>query len=59
MAKNHNKYPKDKPWDNEDIDRWKVDEWTKDDKLEGPLMEEFVRDFVSKVPREVFTRGRW
>lgn len=25
--KNHNKYRRDKPWDNEDIDHWKVQPW--------------------------------
>jgi ribosomal RNA assembly protein len=27
MSKNHNKYRKDKPWDSEAIDHWKIDEW--------------------------------
>ena len=26
-GKNHKKYRKDKPWDTEDIDHWKQEEW--------------------------------
>ena len=29
--KNHNKYRKDKPWDVEGIDHWKIDEWKPED----------------------------
>jgi ribosomal RNA assembly protein len=25
--KNHNKYRRDKPWDNKDIDHWKLPDW--------------------------------
>lgn len=25
--KNHKKYRKDKPWDNDSIDHWKIEEW--------------------------------
>jgi ribosomal RNA assembly protein len=27
QKKNHKKYRRDKPWDNDDIDHWKVDKW--------------------------------
>jgi ribosomal RNA assembly protein len=30
-AKNHKKYRKDKPWDSESIDHWKIDEWKPED----------------------------
>ena len=26
-AKNHNKYRRDKPWDHDGIDHWKVEKW--------------------------------
>ena len=26
-TKNHNKYRKEKPWDNENIDHWEINEW--------------------------------
>ncbi|CAN0178325.1 unnamed protein product, partial [Hapterophycus canaliculatus] len=29
-SKNHNKYRKDKPWDNPSIDHWSIPDW-KDD----------------------------
>lgn len=35
--KNHKKYRKDKPWDNDSIDHWKVDEWKPTDKLPGTM----------------------
>jgi ribosomal RNA assembly protein len=59
MAKNHNKYRKDKPWDNENIDHWKTDEWTEEDKLSTPLMEE--SSFATLFPkyREKYLRDVW
>ena len=49
MAKNHKKYRKDKPWDTDDIDHWKTDEWTEEDRLCGPLLEE--SSFATLFPR--------
>lgn len=37
--KNHNKYRKDKPWDTDDIDHWKQQEWSPTD-MPAPLLEE-------------------
>jgi hypothetical protein len=31
-AKNHNKYRRDKPWDTEDIDHWKIESSGRNDK---------------------------
>lgn len=57
-AKNHKKYRKDKPWDNEDIDHWKVDEWKPED-LPGSLLEE--SSFATLFPkyREKYLRDVW
>ncbi len=59
MAKNHNKYRKDKPWDTDDIDHWKIDEWTEEDKLSGSLLEE--SSFATLFPkyREKYLRDVW
>ena len=58
MSKNHNKYRKDKPWDNEDIDHWKLDEWNPDH-LKGNLLEE--SSFATLFPkyREKYLRDVW
>lgn len=58
MAKNHNKYRKDKPWDNEEIDHWKVDEW-KPEYLKDSLLEE--SSFATLFPkyREKYLRDVW
>ena len=59
--KNHNKYRRDKPWDNEDIDHWNVDSWKTDkDKLPGGhLLEE--SSFATLFPkyREAYLRQVW
>lgn len=58
MSKNHNKYRKDKPWDTEDIDHWKLDEWNPDH-LKGNLLEE--SSFATLFPkyREKYLRDVW
>lgn len=59
-SKNHNKYRKDKPWDSEDIDHWKIQEWTEDDvKQSKPFLEE--SSFATLFPkyREKYLREVW
>eukprot|EP00596_Hydrurales_sp_CCMP1899_P010258 CAMPEP_0119049488 /NCGR_PEP_ID=MMETSP1177-20130426/64882_1 /TAXON_ID=2985 /ORGANISM="Ochromonas sp, Strain CCMP1899" /LENGTH=338 /DNA_ID=CAMNT_0007026775 /DNA_START=29 /DNA_END=1045 /DNA_ORIENTATION=+ len=58
MAKNHNKYRKDKPWDTEDVDHWKLEEWNPDH-LQGNLLEE--SSFATLFPkyREKYLRDVW
>jgi hypothetical protein len=58
MAKNHKKYRKDKPWDTDDIDHWKVEEW-KPEYLNGNLLEE--SSFATLFPkyREKYLREVW
>ena len=58
MAKNHNKYRRDKPWDNEEIDHWKVDEF-KAEEVNGTFLEE--SSFATLFPkyREKYLREVW
>jgi len=58
MSKDHNKYRKEKPWDNDDIDHWKIEEW-KPEILKGPLLEE--SSFATLFPkyREKYLRDVW
>jgi ribosomal RNA assembly protein len=59
--KNHNKYRRDKPWDNEDIDHWKIDDWdeNKDSLPGGHLLEE--SSFATLFPkyRENYLKEIW
>ncbi len=57
-GKNHNKYRKDKPWDNDQIDHWKLEEW-KDEDLPDSLLEE--SSFATLFPkyREKYLRDVW
>ena len=59
--KNHNKYRRDKPWDNEDIDHWKIDHWDEenDNLIGGHLLEE--SSFATLFPkyRETYLRQVW
>lgn len=57
-AKNHKKYRKDKPWDDETVDHWKVEEWDPE-QLKGPLLEE--SSFATLFPkyREKYLREVW
>mmetsp|Transcript_18359 Transcript_18359/g.30768 ORF Transcript_18359/g.30768 Transcript_18359/m.30768 type:complete len:365 (-) Transcript_18359:240-1334(-) len=58
MAKNHNKYRRDKPWDNEDVDHWKIDEFDVEN-VKGSFLEE--SSFATLFPkyREKYLREVW
>lgn len=59
-TKNHNKYRKDKPWDTDDIDHWKVEEWKSEDAAGvGSFLEE--SSFATLFPkyREKYLREAW
>jgi ribosomal RNA assembly protein len=63
-TKNHNKYRRDKPWDNANIDHWKIDTWDvekneKDQLPGGHLLEE--SSFATLFPkyREVYLKQNW
>jgi ribosomal RNA assembly protein len=58
--KNHNKYRRDKPWDTEDVDHWKLNGWQDDEALPGGrLLEE--SSFATLFPkyREAYLRTVW
>lgn len=58
--KNHNKYRRDKPWDDGTIDHWKIDEWTEQDSEKvKPFLEE--SSFATLFPkyREKYLREVW
>lgn len=61
QKKNHNKYRRDKPWDNDTIDHWKIDSWdkSKDELPGGRLLEE--SSFATLFPkyRENYLRQVW
>ncbi len=58
-GKNHNKYRRDKPWDNDSIDHWKTDQWKETDMRAGSLLEE--SSFATLFPqyREQYIREVW
>lgn len=58
VKKDHNKYRKDKPWDVEGTDHWKVDEW-KPEFLVAPLLEESSFATLFPAYREKYLREVW
>lgn len=57
--KNHKKYRRDKPWDNEDVKHWEIPEWKDDELPGGRLLEE--SSFATLFPkyRESYLRQIW
>ena len=57
-AKNHNKYRRDKPWDHDGIDHWKVEKW-EEGMMKTSLQEE--SSFATLFPkyREKYLREVW
>lgn len=57
-AKNHNKYRKDKPWDSEDIDHWKIEEFVADESSSAFFEESSFATLFPKY-REKYLREVW
>lgn len=52
-------YKKDKPWDTDDIDKWKVDPFTPADNAGGTFAEESSFAIVFPKYREVYLKEAW
>eukprot|EP01138_Halocafeteria_seosinensis_P001197 gb/GECG01001226.1/.p1 GENE.gb/GECG01001226.1/~~gb/GECG01001226.1/.p1 ORF type:complete len:392 (+),score=76.21 gb/GECG01001226.1/:1-1176(+) len=54
----HNKYRRDKPWDSEDIDHWKIEKWDPSE-MKHPLLEESYFATLFPKYREKYLREIW
>ncbi|KAK1473022.1 ribosomal RNA assembly protein KRR1 [Colletotrichum cuscutae] len=52
-------YKKDKPWDTDDIDKWKIDAFTPADNAGGTFAEESSFQIVFPKYREVYLKEAW
>jgi ribosomal RNA assembly protein len=52
-------YKKEKPWDTDDIDKWKIDKFAADDNAGGTFLEESSFSTLFPKYREQYLRGSW
>lgn len=59
-AKNHKKYRRDKPWDNDQINHWEIQEWKEEDSSASKAFLE-ESSFATLFPkyREKYLREVW
>ncbi|KAJ9121464.1 Ribosomal RNA assembly protein mis3 [Naganishia vaughanmartiniae] len=55
----NNRYRKEKPWDTDDIDHWKIDPFTSADNKAGPFLEESSFAILFPKYREQYLRESW
>ncbi|KAJ9098043.1 Ribosomal RNA assembly protein mis3 [Naganishia cerealis] len=55
----NNRYRKEKPWDTDDIDHWKIDPFTAADNKAGPFLEESSFAILFPKYREQYLRESW
>ncbi|KAF2704635.1 eukaryotic type KH-domain (KH-domain type I) [Pleomassaria siparia CBS 279.74] len=56
MPSTHNA---EKPWDTDDVDKWKVDKFGPEDNIGGPLLEESSFSTLFPKYREMYLKGAW
>ncbi|KAF2800890.1 hypothetical protein K505DRAFT_344877 [Melanomma pulvis-pyrius CBS 109.77] len=56
MPSTHNA---EKPWDTDDVDKWKIEKFTPEDNVGGPLLEESSFSTLFPKYREQYLRGAW
>lgn len=52
-------HKKDKPWDTEDIDKWKIEPFKPEDNVAGPMTEESRFSTLFPKYREAYLKGSW
>jgi ribosomal RNA assembly protein len=52
-------HEKEKPWDTDDIDKWKIEPFKPEDNVAGPMTEESRFSTLFPKYREAYLKGRW
>ncbi|KAH8077711.1 putative rRNA processing-related protein [Filobasidium floriforme] len=59
VVNKNKRHRKDKPWDTDDIDHWKIDPFTEADNVSGPFTEESSFAVLFPKYREQYLRESW
>jgi ribosomal RNA assembly protein len=52
-------HKRDKPWDTDDIDKWKIEPFKPEDNVAGPMTEESRFSTLFPKYREAYLKGSW
>jgi ribosomal RNA assembly protein len=52
-------HEKEKPWDTDDIDKWKIEPFKPEDNVAGPMTEESRFSTLFPKYREAYLKGSW